>query len=105
MLSCSSARLERPLHYVLGCGSGTYVLTEIHWLQWGGATARGKGLYVFDTCSPTCAADHNVSYHATFVVKGVTQTPRGRIYKKITISYSHGERHSDVIWSLPPFSG
>src|ERR1035441_4047221 len=96
-------RLVRPSSDPLGCGSGTYVLTNVHWADWGGSKARGTGNYVLNTCSPTCAADNNVSYHATFVLDHVRTTSRGRVYGALRINYLHHGRHSTVKWDLPPF--
>lgn len=103
MLGCLSQRLVRPSSYTLGCGSGTYVLTNVHWADWGGSKARGTGNYVLNTCSPTCAADNSVSHHATFVLDHVRKTSRGRVYGALTINYLHHGRHSTVTWDLPPF--
>lgn len=103
LLGCLSQRLVRPSSYTLGCGSDTYVLTNVHWADWGRSEARGTKIYVLNTCSPTCAADHNVSYHATFVLDHVRTTSRGNVYGALTINYLHDGRHSAVTWDLPPF--
>jgi len=103
MLGCLSQRMVRPSAYTLGCGSGTYVITDLHWTAWGGTNARGAGNYVLNTCTPTCAADDNVTYHATFVVHGVRSTSKGMVYGALTINYLRRGHRATVTWALPPF--
>jgi hypothetical protein len=101
ILGCLSQRLVRPSTYSLGCGSGTYVITNAHWINWGSAGARGTGNYVVNTCSPTC--DNNVTYAASFVVRNIRPTAEGPVYKVITIHYLLGEEYTKISWALPPF--
>jgi hypothetical protein len=103
MLGCLSQRLVRPSTYSLGCGSGTYVITNAHWVNWGVDGARGTGSYVVNTCSPTCAADNNVSYSASFVVRNIKPTASGPVYKVITIRYLQAGKYTKISWTLPPF--
>jgi hypothetical protein len=104
MLGCLSQRLVKPSTYSLGCGSGTYVITNAHWVNWGIDGARGTGNYVVNTCSPTCAADNNDSYSASFVVRNIKPTARGPVYKVITIRYLQAGKFTKISWTLPPFS-
>ena len=103
MLGCLSQRMVRPPSYTLGCGSGTYVITNMHWTSWGRTNARGMGNYVLNTCTPTCSDDNNVSYHATFVAHGVRSTSGGMVYRSLTINYLKSGHQSSVTWALPPF--
>jgi hypothetical protein len=103
MLGCLSQRMVRPTSYTLGCGSGTYVITNAHWTVWGPTSARGTGNYVLNTCTPSCSDDNNVSYRATFVVHGVQSTSSGMVYRSLTIIYLKSGHHSKVTWALPPF--
>jgi hypothetical protein len=102
---CMAQRVVRPSSYSLGCGSGTYVITNAHWTGWGSPRAHGNGNYVLNTCTPTCAANHNASYRATFVVRGIRPTTRGDVYRSLTIYYRKGGHKEKVTWALPPFSG
>src|ERR1017187_2950901 len=104
VLGCLSQRLVRPATYNLGCGSGTYVITNASWTDWGSTGARGTGNYVVNTCSPNCAADVNDSYSASFVVHNIKSTAGGPVYKTITIRYLQGGKYVRVTWALPPFS-
>jgi hypothetical protein len=36
-------------------GSNSDFIGKIRWLTYGGATAKGKGLFEHDTCNPDCA--------------------------------------------------
>jgi hypothetical protein len=103
MLGCLSQRMVRPPSYTLGCGSGTYVITNVHWTVWGRTSARGTGNYVLNTCTSTCSDDNNVSYRATFVAHGVRATSGGLVYRSLTIDFVQGGNHSSVTWALPPF--
>ena len=103
MLGCLSQRMVRPSSYTLGCGSGTYVITNVRWTVWGQTAARGNGKYVLNTCTPTCSADKNVAYRATFVANGVRSTSGGMVYESLTIDYLKDGHDSSVTWALPPF--
>ena len=104
VLGCLSQRLVQPSTYDLGCGSGTFVITNASWTAWGRSGARGTGNYVVNTCSPTCASDKNDSYSASFVVHNIKSTAGGPVYKAITIRYLQGGKYVRVTWALPPFS-
>ena len=103
MLGCLSQRMVRPSSYTLGCGSGTYVITNVHWRAWGRRDARGIGKYVLNTCTSTCSDDNNVSYPATFNAHGLRSTPSGTVYQSLTISYLKAGDRLSVTWALPPF--
>jgi hypothetical protein len=103
MLGCLSQRMVRPSSYTLGCGSGTYVITNVHWTVWGRTDARGTGKYVLNTCTSTCSDDNNVSYPATFNAHGLRSTPGGMVYQSLTINYLKAGHRSSVTWALPPF--
>lgn len=103
MLGCLSQRMVRPTSYTLGCGSGTYVITNAHWIAWGRTSARGKGNYVLNTCTSACSDDNNVKYRATFVAHDVQSTSGGMVYRSLTINYLKDGHHSTVTWALPPF--
>lgn len=104
MLTCSSVRVTEPSQYVLGCGSGTYVLSDLRWTSWRHTSARGLATFVYNTCSPTCAADHNVAYPARVTLSGVASTSRGLDFKKVSLRYRKGGRVITSTWDLPPFT-
>jgi hypothetical protein len=103
MLGCLSQRMVRPSTYTLGCGSGTYVITNVHWTVWGRTDARGTGKYVLNTCTSTCSDDNNVAYPATFDAHGLRRTPSGMVYQSLTINYLKAGHRTSVTWALPPF--
>ena len=104
VLTCAHARVERPPRYDLGCGSGTYVLTDLHWVAWTGSSATASGTYVVNTCVPTCAAGHDASYHATISLGSVSATSHGRLFRRARIRYRLRGALTTTSWALPPFS-
>ncbi|HEV3267629.1 MAG TPA: hypothetical protein VGZ68_04445 [Acidimicrobiales bacterium] len=103
MLGCLSQRMVRPASYILGCGSGTYVITNVHWTTWNSTNARGTGKYVLNTCTSTCSDDNNVAYPATFNAHGIRSTTSGMVYQSLTITYLKAGHRTSVTWALPPF--
>lgn len=103
MLGCRSQRMVRSSSYTLGCGSGTYVITNARWTAWGQTVARGTGKYGLNTCTPSCSDDNHVAYRATFATNGVRSTSVGMVYKSLTINYVKDGHHASVTWAPPPF--
>lgn len=102
-LTCANVRVVRPSRYELGCGSGTYVLTDLHWRAWGDERATASGLYVVNNCVPTCAAGHDSTFRATITLGAVATTSHGRLFRRLWIAYSVRGHAKRTAWSLPPF--
>jgi hypothetical protein len=98
-----SERKVRPPSYSLGCGSGTDVITNMHWTAWGRTAARRTRDYVLNTRTPSRSDDKNASYHATFLAHGIRSTSGGMAFRSLTISYIQSGHRSSVTWALPPF--
>ena len=101
IVSCSSVRLVRPTRYTLGCGNGGYVLSGITWTSWGLRTAAASATYTLNTCVPTCAARHDVSYQATVTASNIQKTTKGNVYRRILLVYQNHGRPARVLWTLP----
>jgi hypothetical protein len=104
VLTCGSSRVVRPLRYELGCGSGTYVVTNIHWRAWGTNVASGSGTYVTNDCTPTCASGRDVKIHATVTLSNESSTPHGPVFRRAVIHFVKDGHPKSSSWALPPFA-
>ena len=48
----------KPSTYVISCADANSELTNLHWTQWGDATAYATGEARWNDCQPTCVAGH-----------------------------------------------
>ena len=47
--------VQEPAQLTLSCADANEVLDELHWSDWGEATATATGALLTNTCEPTCA--------------------------------------------------
>ena len=85
--TCKQQSVTRPADFILACGDGTTSLGELHWSNWGAATASATGVYETVVCSPSCAAGAERSYPATVSLTGLTDG----VYTQMSISAPKSE--------------
>lgn len=88
MLSCNSQRQVAPGHYVLACADANAQLSHQHWHGWGSKNAHATGQYVYNNCSPSCAAGSFVTDPATVTVSRIVATSHGKLYTRISVFYT-----------------
>jgi hypothetical protein len=54
---CTSPSVE-PKVIILACADGGAVLQDIRWTSWTSTRATGLATFVYNDCSPSCAAGH-----------------------------------------------
>jgi hypothetical protein len=64
VVSCAMHAQTRPGTYILACGDGNGYVNKLQWASWGSSAAFAAGSYVINTCTPSCAAGHYVSFPA-----------------------------------------
>ncbi|MGH3187872.1 MAG: hypothetical protein ACRDPY_02225 [Streptosporangiaceae bacterium] len=62
VVNCAMHAQTRPGTYILACGDGNGYVNKLQWASWGSSAAFATGSYVFNTCTPNCAAGHYVSF-------------------------------------------
>jgi hypothetical protein len=73
----------KPTRVVLGAGTP---IMQVHWLSYGGSTARAEGmLTVATSCSPTCATGQTTFTPISFTVSYVGPCKGKRSYRLISI--------------------
>lgn len=90
----------KPRAFVAGSGVGGGVLrlSAVRWSRWGQRSARGKGTFTYNTCSPTCADGNSKSTSARIrlyrprrgceiYVNGRTVRTRRRLFTRIELRY------------------
>lgn len=52
----------RPRHLIVACGDGGLYVSSIHWHNWNGSSAVGRGTAHLNDCTPDCADGHFHTY-------------------------------------------
>jgi hypothetical protein len=84
---CGAPQIQ-PTAFILACADHNAFFQNLRWSSWSASSARGTGTYVYNTCTPDCAA-------GTFV--GVS----GSIWLDQPVSTSAGIEFSRVTWAYP----
>lgn len=63
---CRSPTLQ-PSEIVLACADHGWVLRDLRWSTWTASAAKATGTFVYNDCSPNCAAGHLHSVPGTRV--------------------------------------
>jgi hypothetical protein len=92
--NCNKAA-SRPKLLTLTCGDGNTVLKGLSWTSFGGATARGSGTFVMNTCEPNCAQGKDVSYKVSVTASSPRRCKSGlRVYNKVALAFSSAKPKS-----------
>lgn len=83
---------SQPKLLTLACGDGGIVLKGMSWSSFGGATAKGRGTLVINTCEPNCAAGKNVSYPVTVTATGSQKCKGVSVYTKMSLTYTGSKK-------------
>ncbi|MEU9102119.1 hypothetical protein [Streptomyces sp. NPDC048361] len=65
VVDCAGHPQVRPGSYLIACGDGNNGLVDLHWTQWGPASAVAQGVDKVNDCVPYCAAGRFHSYPVT----------------------------------------
>lgn len=88
VLTCAGTAVLRPARYVLSCADANSYFEKVHWTSWGRATARGAGIFVRNTCTPTCAQGRFVRHPATIVLATPEKTKYGLLFSVVRYQYT-----------------
>ena len=56
IFDCSTTSSVAPATLVLSCADENSMVKDIHWSNWGSATAIGTGVGTWNDCTPDCAS-------------------------------------------------
>jgi hypothetical protein len=80
--TCDGNAVVRPSSLIVACADAGMALVQLHWLNWGEATAYATGALQEKQCVPSCGASGTiVTYRASVTVSGLAD---GR-YQRIRI--------------------
>jgi hypothetical protein len=92
IVNCNKSA-SRPNLLTLTCGDGNTALKGMSWSSFGGATAKGKGTFVTNTCEPNCAEGKNVSYPITATAAGSKKCKGGvKVYAKLSLTFTGAKK-------------
>jgi hypothetical protein len=55
IFDCTTKSSSAPSSIVLTCADANTVVKDLHWTNWGSATATATGVGSWNTCTPDCA--------------------------------------------------
>lgn len=84
--------VSKPTTITLTCADANTALNKLSWSSFGGATAKGKGTLVVNTCKPNCAAGKNVSYPVGIVATGSKKCTGASVYSKIALTFTGAKK-------------
>lgn len=87
VINCIEA-VKEPNELVLYCADAGQILTGITWESWGGATARGVGRSLTNTCQPNCAEGDFAAVAVDVTLSDLTENQGRQIYSKLNMVYS-----------------
>lgn len=110
VIDCFKGRFK-PRSIVLACADGNASVQRLVWTSWGASAAHGHGVYVVNTCSPSCVQGHFVSYKMDITLsQPVLAANRTRYFTRIGLTFhgrgplgAHTMQFSDC-WITPPSS-
>ena len=90
-INCSSEQYK-PRRIILSCGDAGIWLGKLKWSRWNGTTAKATGVYNENTCTPTCAAGHNVSRPVTVTLSRPKTCPSDTqpTFRKASFAFPSG---------------
>jgi hypothetical protein len=93
--NCTKSQV-RPATIIVACADDNLALTALHWVSFGGTTARASGSYHVNDCSPDCAAGHFHSYPVRVALSAAKICPdKHDDYSEATVTFT-GRRPSGV---------
>lgn len=110
VLDCFTGRFK-PSSITLACGDGNARVERLVWAGWGASSAQGHGIYVVNTCVPSCVQGHFVSYKVDIRLSRPVLAANGTRYlTRIGLTFrGRGPTGShtlqlDNCWAVPPSS-
>jgi hypothetical protein len=87
VLNCGLGKgLTRPSSLTIACADGNSVAKKLTWSKWASSGATATGVYSWDPCSPTCAADSKwASAAATLTLSDVVHTSKGSVFGRLVV--------------------
>jgi len=80
----------RPATIILACGDGNAYLDHLDWLSWTATAAQGTGLFVHNTCQPTCAQGTFVSQSVRVQLADPLITAAGEEFSDLSVQGDSG---------------
>lgn len=92
----------KPKQIILACGDGNTALEHMKWSSWSGVKATGRGTYDVNTCTPSCAAGHVVTYPVTVALSKPGGCPgrKHAVFKHATMAAAKPSKYLTKRWSL-----
>ena len=90
VLTCTGAKVVRPVNYIVSCADGGIQLTKTTWSTWNASQAVGTTDFAMNFCKPYCAASP-ITYFPNSPVhfSAPLSTKNGRLFSLLTVRYEY----------------
>jgi hypothetical protein len=90
VLTCTGAKVVRPVNYVVSCADAGVQLTKTTWSTWNASQAVGTTDFAMNFCKPYCAASP-ITYFPNSLVhfSAPLSTKNGRLFSLLTVRYEY----------------
>jgi hypothetical protein len=83
----------KPHSYILTCADAGIQVTHATYSaagsdRWGSSLVEGKGTYVYNDCTPNCAAGHFHHHPVTFTLSRIRVVNGHRLYTRLQATYA-----------------
>jgi hypothetical protein len=99
LYDCSTPT-QRPKEIVLTCADANTYVTKISWSNWSSNSAHAKGIFHWNTCTPSCAAGTTKSRAITFTATDRRKVKGVWLYTELKATKKTWNTGS-AIWALP----
>lgn len=88
IVECVDDNLVRePSSLTLSCSDANEGLSGLTWVAWGSSVASASGMYVVNSCDPSCADGTPISAPVHLTASAPTRHGDQQFYGRITLSF------------------
>jgi hypothetical protein len=90
VLTCTGAKVVRPVNYIVTCADAGIQLTKTTWSTWNASEAIGTTDFAMNFCKPYCAASPFTYFPNSPVhFSAPLSTKNGRLFSVLTVRYEY----------------
>lgn len=85
--SCTTATYK-PSSYILTCADANTQIRHATYTSWSPKLAEGRGTYVYNTCTPSCAAGTFKHHPVSFMLYRPKTVGGKKLFTRMSVSYA-----------------
>ena len=90
VLTCTGAKVVRPVNYIISCADANTQLTKTTWTTWNASQGVGTTDFAMNFCKPYCAASKLTYFPGSSVhFSDPLSTENGTLFSLLTVRYQY----------------